>query len=136
DIGYSCVKIRGPCLVGGTCETNEENGAPFTELRDEKYRDYTKRKDKHTGFTGACDCPPLLVEVTDHPSAEDTEDGDDRVNGNKVYPAFFDIESSCFFEIIRQPYQKEPPNRVGHKFRDDKRPGLTIAQQSEPGYLL
>src|SRR5688500_10327468 len=116
-----------------TCQPDEKHRGPVLNPCDKKYGEETKGKNKETGFTRARHGPATLCQISGKPAAEKAKHRDDRINTHEVDPAFLDIKSACFFEIVGKPYQEKPPYGVSHKLGDDKGPRLTILQQTEPG---
>src|SRR5207248_1559548 len=81
------------------------------------------------------DAPTAAGEPAGDPSAQDTEDRDDGVDAHQVNPAILYVEVACLFEVIRQPDEKEPPDRIGQKFSRDERPGLAMPQHLAPSHF-
>src|SRR5438128_428569 len=73
--------------------------------------------------------------MTCHPSAKNTEDRNNDVDGHKVGPAVLDIQVAGLLEVVREPDKKKPPHRIGEKLGNDEGPRLRISQQTSPGHF-
>ena len=73
--------------------------------------------------------------MTRHPPPRNTQNGDNRVDGDEEYPAFFNIESSSLLKEVRQPDEEKPPDRIGNQLGDNESPRLPIPQELTPWYF-
>ena len=72
--------------------------------------------------------PAPLLEVARQPPAHDAQHRDDGVDGHEVNPAVLDVEAARRLEVVGQPDQEEPPDRIRHELRDDEAPGLAVPE--------
>ena len=117
-------------------QPDEQHRRPVAHLGHRQNRHHAAGKNKHAGLAGARDRPALPGQIAGDPAAQDAQHGDDGVDGHEVNPAFLDVQPACLFEIVGQPDEKEPPDRIGHELGEDERPGLPVFQQAEPGRFL
>ncbi len=117
-------------------KTYQQDRRPIPDLGGGKNWHHAKREEEHSTLAGFGNAPTPSGQITRDPTAENAEDSDDRIDRNDVDGALLDVKAAGLFEKIREPGQKEPPNRVGHEFCDNKRPCLADSQQTDPGTRL
>ena len=121
--------------MGRSGEGDEQHRFPHAEAADEEDRQRAEGEDEHRDLTDLDDVVAALGEALDEPAGEDAEDGDDTVEDDERQGRGLEVEVLLALEVVRQPDQVEPPDRVGEELGHHVGPGLTLAEQAEPGHL-
>ena len=92
-------------------------------------------EDQHRGLARAAGREAAPDQVAGQPAAHDAEHRDDAIDRDQVDPALLDVQAARLLEVVGQPDEEEPPDRIGQELADDERPRLPVAEDREPGEL-
>ena len=96
----------------------------------------THRANKHGCFTGFFHCPAFPYQKAGNPARRDTDEYSDNIGERDSDRDLFQIESALGVEVIRQPENVKPPDRVGEELAEHEAVSLTVAQEHTPGNLI
>ena len=91
-------------------------------MRREHDRHDGQRADEHRALARAVHAPAALDEAARKPAAADAADVRDQIDRDQRRPEPGERETVLAVEKLRQPEQKEPPDRIGHELRRPRRP--------------
>ncbi len=99
-------------------------------------RDHRQGAQEHRGLAGAIGAPAPLEKAVGKPAAQDAAEVRHQVDRDQRRSEREQRQSILAVQVLRQPEQQEPPDRIGQELAGHEGPRLAMTQQLRPGHAL
>ncbi len=133
NVGSQRKDVGGPALVGGSGNRNQRQRQPdFSGQNSSNTGRHAEGADGHGGLAACVHAPAPPHQESGKPTAAHAADVcSDKGDGAKPRK-LFNAESARLHQVLGQPKDVEPPDRIGEKLASNKAPRLPVAKQPAP----